>query len=157
MRDAEQVAVPNVRYRTHCAPKAQFCLAKYPPLFVRKYRRKYPHLCTHLRRHMCRSLHLDLNLDLFPNLNLCLNLNLGPSLFRSLLPALFRFIFLALFGAKQPDLDLNLYLNPAASKLRGRHRRGQKGDRGYWLGNRGLRPDSARRRDMSMIHIQGLE
>jgi len=74
-----------------------------------------------------RSLCLDLDLDQFPKLNLSLDLNLGRSLF----PSVFRRLFASSFGsmllAKKLHLDLNLYINPAAGKLRGEHGRGTTG------------------------------
>ncbi len=96
-------------------------------MLVGKYLRTYPHLRTRLYRQLHHSLYLDLNLDL--------DLDLNPSLYRALfaktyessLRQLLAASFRSMFVAKKLDINFNLYLNLAAAKLRGRHRRGHAG------------------------------
>ncbi len=51
-------------------------------------------------------------------------------MFQSLLQPLFASLFGSMFAAKILDINFNLYINLAAAKLRGRHRRGRRGNRG---------------------------
>jgi hypothetical protein len=92
LQDAIGAAMLNASLREAKALRqAQMRLAKYPALFVGKYRQTCRRLGTHLDRQTRLSFDFDLNLDL--------NLNLNPPLYRELLAKSYQSLFQQLFAS----------------------------------------------------------
>jgi len=95
---------------------ARSSLAKYPALFLTKYRRSYRSLGIRLRQQLRLSLYLELNLDPCPDLNLNLNLNLIPQSDQSLFRQLFATLFGSMFGSK--FVQLYVWMDSALCRQR---------------------------------------